>query len=300
MKFFAVFILSEKTCRRHSFSLASYIGRHLNNYIAPVFDRGPLMYQETSKKMAMRAVEKMNFLKNNLFGFMLSSMMAGAYVGVGIILILTLGNDFAPEYRNLVMGCFFGIALTLIVFSGAELFSGHTMVMTFGFLHKRIKFFEVIYDWFMCWQGNLLGAILLSILFVLGGGGGWVHDSTSLVHQISDHKINSTIVELVARGALCNWLIYLAIWMVTRTENDMAKCMLIFWCLFAFIAAGFEHGVANMSVFTISMLGAHSPDVTLLGICYNLFWVSIGNIIGGAGFIGVAYYLTGSSDQYIE
>jgi len=78
----------------------------------------------------------------------------------------------------------------------------------------------------------------------------------------------------------------------------MAKCMLIFWCLFAFISAGFEHGVANMAVFTISMFGPHSDSVTFFGVFYNLFWVSIGNIIGGAGFIGGAYFLTGSSKKY--
>lgn len=137
------------------------------------------MYQDTNKNMADLAVKKISYLKNNFRGFFISSMMAGAYVGVGIILILTLGNDVAPENINLVMGCFFGIALTLIIFAGAELFSGHTMIMSFGFLYKKIKFFEVIYDWFVCWYGNLMGAVLISILFILGGGGGWVEESSS-------------------------------------------------------------------------------------------------------------------------
>ena len=67
---------------------------------------------------------------------------------------------------------------------------------------------------------------------------------------------------------------------------------LIFWCLFAFVAAGFEHGIANMTVFTISLLGNHPEGVSISGMIYNLAWVSIGNIIGGAGFIGIAYFLT--------
>lgn len=79
--------------------------------------------------------------------------------------------------------------------------------------------------------------------------------------------------------------------MATKTKDDTAKAILIFWCLFAFVAAGFEHGIANMTVFTVSLLGEHPETVSFSGLLYNLLWVSIGNIIGGAGFMGVSYYL---------
>jgi nitrite transporter NirC len=251
------------------------------------------LFQDTAEHFSELAVTKIHTLRTNFLGFFIGTMMAGAYVGIGMMLTLSLGNDVDPSSYKLVMGSFFGIALTLIVFAGAELFSGHTMFMAFGFLHKKVKFLPAIYDWVICWSGNLTGAVLLSILFALGGGGGWMDDSTSLVHQVAEYKVNSSITELIARGAICNWLVCLAIWMTARTTNDTAKCIFIFWCLFAFVAAGFEHGVANMTVFTISMLGAHADSVTIMSVWYNLVWVSIGNIIGGAGFIGVAYHLTG-------
>ena len=117
-------------------------------------------------------------------------------------------------------------------------------------------------------------------------------DSGALVHTLADAKMNSGIIELIARASICNWLICLAIWMSSKTENDTAKCILIFWCLFAFVAAGFEHGIANMTVFAISLLGNHPEGVSVMGMIYNLAWVSVGNIIGGAGFIGIAYFLT--------
>ena len=255
------------------------------------------MYRDTTKTMASMAVAKFNYLKQNPLGFSISTMMAGAYVGIGIILILTIGNDADPLSRNLIMGSLFGITLTLIVFAGAELFSGHTMFMAFGYLYKKLTVFQVIYDWVACWSGNLIGAMLLGLLFTLGGGGGWLDNPESLVHSIALHKVDSTITELVARAVICNWLICLAIWMTLRTKSDTAKCILIFWCLFAFVAAGFEHGVANMTVFTISLMGAHADEVTLTSAWYNLIWVSLGNIIGGAGFIGVAYFLTGTPEH---
>jgi len=144
------------------------------------------VHKDTSKEFAGIAVEKIDYFKRNPLGYFISTMMAGAYVGVGIILILTLGNDAEPASRNLIMGCFFGIALALIIFAGAELFSGHIMFMTFGFLYKKIGLFQVIKDWIICWYGNLFGAVMLVVLFALGGGGGLMVDSSSLVHQLAD------------------------------------------------------------------------------------------------------------------
>jgi nitrite transporter len=250
------------------------------------------MHIDTTKQFSEIAVVKINYFRRNPVGFFLSTMMAGAYVGIGIMLILTLGNAAEAVSQKLIMGCFFGITLTLIVFAGAELFSGHIMYMTFGYFYKKITLFTVIKDWIICWYGNLVGAVLLSVLFVLGGGGGFIEDSTALVHTLAYAKMNSGIIELIARASICNWLICLAIWMSSKTDNDTAKCILIFWCLFAFVAAGFEHGIANMTVFAISLMGNHPEGVTFMGMIYNLAWVSVGNIIGGAGFIGVAYFLT--------
>ncbi|MDG1438084.1 MAG: formate/nitrite transporter family protein, partial [Emcibacteraceae bacterium] len=214
---------------------------------------------------------------------------------IGIILILTLGNEAEPSSQKLIMGSVFGITLTLIIFAGAELFSGHVMYMTFGFFYKKMGVLTVVKDWIICWYGNLFGAFLLALLFVMGGGGGWIDDSSALVHQLAYSKMNGSIPELIARAILCNWLLCLAIWMTSKTKNDTAKCLLIFWGLFAFVAAGFEHGIANMTVFAISLMGAHPEGVDITGMLYNLAWVSIGNVIGGAGFIGIAYYLTSNA-----
>jgi nitrite transporter NirC len=103
--------------------------------------------------------------------------------------------------------------------------------------------------------------------------------------------MNAPAIELLARGMLCNWLVCLALWMSGRTQNDMAKAIVIFWCLFAFIASGFEHSVANMTLFSISMLGEHPETVSLSGVAYNLLWVTVGNIIGGSVFMALGYWL---------
>src|SRR3972149_5919613 len=94
------------------------------------------MYMDTIDYFANVAATKVETLKRNPFGFFIGSMMAGAYVGFGIILIFVVGSAADPSYQKLVMGASFGIALILVVFAGSELFTGHTMYMPLGWLRR--------------------------------------------------------------------------------------------------------------------------------------------------------------------
>ncbi len=91
------------------------------------------MNEEITQEFANIAIKKIDYARRNPLGFFILTMMAGAYVGIGVTLILTLGNDADPATQKLIMGAMFGITLTLVIFAGAELFSGHTMFMTFAF-----------------------------------------------------------------------------------------------------------------------------------------------------------------------
>ncbi len=237
------------------------------------------------------AAGKVETLKRNRGGFFIGSMMAGVYVGFGIILIFTLGSSVDPAYRTLVMGSTFGIALTMVVFAGAELFTGHNMYMPLGWLRKRLSAADVASVWLVVWIGNLVGSGALAGLFVLGGAGGIGSESSSFLNQVASAKMNAPVIELFARGALCNWLVCLSLWMAGRTTNDAAKCIVIFWCLFAFIASGFEHSVANMTLFSIALLGEHPESVSLSGMGYNLIWVTLGNTVSGSVFMALGYWL---------
>lgn len=250
------------------------------------------MYNETIDQFAETAAKKVKAIAENPFGFLIGSMMAGAYVGIGIITIFSIGQGIDPSIRSLVMGLTFAIALTLVVFAGAELFTGHTMLMTLGLVRGKVNAGGLASSWIMTWLGNLLGAILVAWLFWLGGGGAILKQGADLIYSVADAKMHAAPLALVAKGILCNWLVCLAIWMSARTNNDMAKAVLIFWCLFAFIACGFEHSVANMTVFAIALLGNHPDTVTVGGAFYNLAWVTLGNIIAGVVFVGFGYALS--------
>src|SRR5262249_18281025 len=206
------------------------------------------MYAETIEGFAKVAEKKPAAMRRAPGGFFVASMLAGAYVGLGIILIFTLGAQVPAEVRKLVMGATFGIALTLVVIAGAELFTGHTMFMALRAFSGKGSMGDIAASWGMTWLGNLAGALALVALFSAGGGGGLLSAPDGLVMKIGSMKMNDTAVALVARAILCNWLVCLALWMSARVDSDVAKCVVIFWCLLAFIASGFEHSVANMTL----------------------------------------------------
>jgi nitrite transporter len=251
------------------------------------------MFIETVDQFAKTAVAKAEFLRRSPLGFTISSMMAGAYVGLGIILIFCVGNAVDPSIRPIVMGASFGIALTLVIFAGSDLFTGHTMFMTHGWLQGRTSLRELGACWGASWAGNLAGSGILAVLFVAGGGGLallGVAGKSPLIVTVAAAKMNAPAVELIARAILCNWLVCLAIWTSARMTNDTAKCIAIFWCLYAFIASGFEHSVANMTLLSIALLTEHPANVSLAGLAWNLLWVTIGNAIAGAGIMGLGYW----------
>ena len=249
------------------------------------------MYRKSIDYFANFARDKVKALKRNPGGFFVGSMMAGAYVGFGIILIFVLGSAADPQSKKLIMGTSFGIALTLVVFAGAELFTGHNMYMPLALFKKKITSNDLILVWVTVWVGNLVGSAFVGILFVLGGASGIIDVIDSFVNHVAIDKMNASVVQLLARAMLCNWLVCLALWMAARTSNDTAKCIVIFWCLFGFIASGFEHSVANMTLFSIALLGEHPEAVSLYGAGYNLFWVTIGNILSGSLFMAGGYWL---------
>ncbi len=246
------------------------------------------MFTDTINKCAANAARIARLSTHNPLGFWISSAMAGAYVGLAIILIFTLGNLLDPAVRPLVMGATFGIALTLVIIAGSELFTGHTMFLTLGVKAGTISHGQMWAILPQTWLGNLVGSVLVALLYFWGGGS-LLSVDTSLVHTVALAKTSAPASVLFFKGVLCNWLVCLAIWMAIRTEGA-AKFLAIWWCLLAFIASGYEHSVANMTLFALSWFGHHSDAYTLAGIGRNLLWVTLGNTLSGAIFMGLGYW----------
>ena len=250
------------------------------------------MFSEEVNKVIGAGQAKVRLLKTNKVGYFISSMLAGAYVGLGILLIFTIGgflSNAGSPATKIVMGLSFGVALSLVVFAGSELFTGNNFVMASASLSGQVPWEDTVKVWLMCFAGNLAGSILTGYMFYLTGlASGPVGE---FIGATSQAKMSVPFLPLFVRGVFCNILVCLAVWSTFRCKEETAKLIMIFWCLFTFITAGFEHSVANMTLLTIGILAPNGADVSIVGYIYNIGVVTLGNMVGGIVFLAVPYYI---------
>ena len=250
------------------------------------------MYTTDVQKMVETASKKVAYLEGAPVGYVILAALAGVYLGFGITLIFSIGAPFAAEGSaalKLVMGVSFGIALTLVIFAGSELFTGNNMVGVIGALAERVTWSQVgtLFVWSLL--GNLIGSLVVAWLVVQSGV--MSGHAAMLVQTVGTLKMNLPAWELFIRGVLCNWLVCLAVWTSARATGDAAKILLIFWCLFAFVGSGFEHSIANQSLLGLALFLSHEAGVSWVGFVWNQTWVILGNIIGGGVFVGTLYWM---------
>ena len=250
------------------------------------------MVQDTIVAFGGAAEKKGALLNGSLTRYLMLSALAGAYVGLGIALIFAIGAPLAAAnspFLKLVMGASFGVALTLVIFAGSELFTGNAMVLTLGALTGRSRWGQLLSVWMWSYLGNLLGALALAWLLVQSGALN-SEPQRGFIESVAAAKMGLPFGAALARGILANWLVCLAVWCASRTTNDVAKLVLIFWCLFAFIGAGFEHSIANMTLLAVAVFQPHSEAISWAGYVQNLVPVTLGNLIGGALLVGGVYW----------
>lgn len=251
------------------------------------------MYMETVNKMVESAVNKKNFLNKSYLKYLIAAILAGMYVGFAIMLTFSIGAPFiaagSPAARA-ITGMSFGIALSLVVFAGAELFTGNTMVMVLGTIEKKVNLRDTALVLILSYVGNLIGSMLLAYLTIYSGLLDQPPQSDFII-SIAEARMNAPAYQLFLRGILCNMLVCLAIWSAARTKDDTSKLILIWWCLYGFAGAGFEHSVANMTALGMALMLPHGSElISLGGFVYNLIYVTAGNVVGGTFLVGILYW----------
>ncbi len=250
------------------------------------------MFSEEFNNVIGAAKSKVRLLQTNPLGYMISSMLAGVYVGLGIILIFTIGgllSSAGSPATKIVMGLSFGVALSLVVFAGSELFTGNNFIMGSASLSGEVSWADTAKIWGMCFIGNLLGSILIGFMFYQTGlATGPVGE---FIGATSAAKMSIPFMPLLFRAIFCNILVCLGVWCTFRCKDETAKLIMIFWCLFTFITAGFEHSIANMTLLTIGVLAPNGADVSVVGYIYNIGVATLGNMIGGLLFMAVPYFI---------
>ena len=252
------------------------------------------MVQDTILSVGAAAEKKYGLLGTSLPRYLVLSALAGAYVGLGIALIFAIGAPLwaaQSPFLKVVMGASFGVALTLVIFAGSELFTGNAMVLTVGALTRRSSWMQLASVWGWSYIGNLVGSLALAWLIAQSGALGG-DPQRGFIENVAGTKMALPFGAALARGILANWLVCLAVWCAMRTTSDVAKIALIFWCLFAFIGAGFEHSIANMTLLGVALFQPHGDAITWAGYLQNLVPVTLGNIIGGAVLVAGLYWFS--------
>ena len=260
------------------------------------------MHNETVLKLTNAAKNKINLLNNSKLKYLVSAAFAGLYVGLGIILIFTVGGLLSAAgspATKIMMGVSFAVALCLVIMTGTELFTGNNMVMTVGALNKGVSAGQMSKVWLFSFIGNLLGSILVAGFFV---GTGLVNEGAVMEFfaTTSIAKASAPFMSLFFRGVLCNILVCVAVLCSFRTTDDTAKILMIFLCLFTFITSGFEHSIANMTIFSVALISPTIQGATLAGAIYNLIAVTLGNMVGGVLVMGLGVFIMGSEDKKAE
>ena len=238
-------------------------------------------------------------------------ILGGAFIAFGAIFstVALTGAEGALPFgiARVVAGLVFALGLSLVLIGGAQIFTGDVL-MVMAWASGRLKALRVLRVWTLVWVGNLVGSLGVALLTLLAGhhmfGGGQV-GLTAL--RIAEAKAALPFERAVVLGMLCNTLVCLAIWLSLSSRLPAHRAILTVLPIAAFVAAGFEHAVANMYFVGFGLMVKHAapdafwamaqvapsgfPTLTLGGFAHNLAAVTIGNVIGGAVLVAGAYWL---------
>lgn len=238
------------------------------------------------------------------------SFLAGAYIAFGALVAITVSSGMDPELwgtlPTLFLGAAFTLGLVLVVVGGADLLTGNMMLLPIAALRRRLRSVEVVRNLGIVLVGNLAGAVFVAFFFAVQSG--VIGDATSTANSlellayerlagIAEIKGGSADWwEIFLRAVACNWLVCLAIWLALAAEHVAGKILAIFFPIMAFVAMGFDHVVANMFFLPAAMF-AGVPDLTWIDVTVNLAIATIGNLVGGAVFVALAYWYVYLKDE---
>jgi formate transporter len=264
-------------------------------------------------KMASRmeevGIKKAELKAETMFAL---AMLAGAFIGTGAIFATTATTGLAAAgvgygIIKLLGGLVFCLGLIAVIVAGAELFTGNNLIVM-GFANGRVSLGGLLRNWVIVYVGNFVGSVLTALVMVLSKqymSAGGALGANAL--GIANGKCGLEFIQATALGIMCNALVCLAVWLCLSARSTTDKILAIIFPITAFVAAGFEHSVANMYFIPVGLfikgfagsdfwaaIGKTAADYGNLtwGAFFvkNLLPVTIGNIIGGAGFVGLAYW----------
>lgn len=239
------------------------------------------------------------------------AVLAGAFIAMGAIFFtvtLTGAGELPWGVARLIAGLTFCLGLILVVVAGAELFTGNNLLVM-AVVSRKLSVAMLLRNWAVVYVGNFIGAMLTAGVMLLTAQYTMAEGEVGVTAlNIARAKCDMTFIEALSRGIYCNALVCLAIWLCYACRGTGEKILAILFPITAFVAAGFEHCVANMYFVPLGlMIKATAPEaywsmvdatpaayeqLTWSGFALvNLLPVTLGNIIGGSVFVGIIYWV---------
>ena len=216
------------------------------------------------------------------------AVLAGAFVALGAVaytMVMT-GADPLNGADRMLGGLVFSLGLILVVVGGAELFTGNALIVMAA-VDGLVSPAALLRNWMVVYAGNFVGAVCIAVAVALSG----VLDGEAGLTAVAIAETKAALGwrEALLRGVLCNVLVCLAIWLSLAARTVTGKILAIIGPIAAFVLLGFEHSVANMYLIPQGILAG--ATVSAGDFLHNLVFVTIGNVIGGAGGVALAYRL---------
>lgn len=233
-----------------------------------------------------------------IFGLFAGAYIAFAGAGANMAAFNLLASPETFGLGKILSGTIFTAGLMLVVLGGAELFTGNT-TMVAAAMDRRITAAAMLKNWIIVYICNFIGSVLIAFMVYYSGGLNAGEGMLGAVTvKIAAGKVNMDFGAALVSGIMCNWLVCMAVWLSTGAQTTVGKIFSIFFPIWLFVTAGFEHSVANMFFIPAGIMAAGSPsfaalsgasaealaNLTWIGMLVNnLLPVTIGNIIGGGG-----------------
>jgi len=253
--------------------------------------------KEIAERVEMVGVAKaqLSFLSMAMLG-----VLAGAFIGLGALYFVLIKSDATLGFAagQVLGGIAFSLGLILVVVAGAELFTGNNL-LAMAWADGKISTMELLRNWLIVCCTNFIGAAGMAFLVFYSGhpdmNNGAIADQYL---KIATAKCTMPFWTAFYRGVLCNILVCMAIWMAFAGRSVFDKAVAIVFPISAFVAAGFEHSIANMYFIPMGMLLEASGHLAIntgvinwAGFFRNLVPVILGNLVGGSVFVGFVYYI---------
>ncbi len=223
------------------------------------------------------------------------AFMAGAYISFGGLLSIIIGGGVPgiqaenPGIAKFLFGAAFPVGLMMVVMAGAELFTGNNAYFMPNVLNGKQSWTAPLRNWALVYFGNLIGALFIAYFITHLTGVVSHHPWSDTVQNIAAGKTGNPFYKTFLKGIGANWLVCLALWMGMSAQHTSGKILGIWWPVMTFVAMGFEHSIANMFFIPLAIFeGAHITWGTF--IVKNLIPATLGNIVGGAFFVGTLYW----------